>query len=84
MQISKDKADCAAKAACEKADELGIAVSVVVLDAGANMKTFSRMDGAWLGSIDVRRQEGPNLCTLRKRDAGGLGGIQARGSGPRT
>ena len=26
---------------------------VYVLDAGANMKTFSRMDGAWLGSVDV-------------------------------
>jgi uncharacterized protein GlcG (DUF336 family) len=28
-------------------------VNVTVLDAGANLKAFSRMDGAVLGSVDV-------------------------------
>ena len=36
-----------------KADELGVAVSLAVLDDGANLKTFVRMDGAWLGATDV-------------------------------
>lgn len=36
-----------------KAEQIGIAVCVVVMDAGANLKALSRMDGAWLGSIDV-------------------------------
>ncbi len=40
-------------AARSRAEELGIAVSVAVLDQGANLKAFSRMDRAWLGSIDV-------------------------------
>ena len=53
MQITMEQADCVQRAAWAKASEIGIAVSVVVLDAGANMKTFSRMDGAWLGSVDV-------------------------------
>jgi uncharacterized protein GlcG (DUF336 family) len=26
---------------------------VAVVDAGANLKAFARMDGAWLGSVDV-------------------------------
>jgi uncharacterized protein GlcG (DUF336 family) len=40
-------------AATVKAEEIGIAVSIVVIDAGGHLKAFSRMDGAWLGSIDV-------------------------------
>jgi uncharacterized protein GlcG (DUF336 family) len=41
------------KAAKATAADIGIAVSVVVLDLGGHLKAFSRMDGAWLGSIDV-------------------------------
>ncbi len=40
-------------AAKAKAADIGIAVSVVVLDFAGHLKAFSRMDGAWLGSIDV-------------------------------
>ena len=31
----------------------GVPVNIAVLDAGAHLKVFSRMDGAVLGSIDV-------------------------------
>ena len=41
------------EAAQTKAANLGISVSVAVLDAGGNLKAFLRMDGSWLGSIDV-------------------------------
>lgn len=40
-------------AAQTKASALGVPVNVAVLDAGAHLKAFSRMDGAVLGSIDV-------------------------------
>lgn len=41
-------------AACEaQAKKIGIPVNIAVLDASANLKAFSRMDGAVLGSIDV-------------------------------
>jgi uncharacterized protein GlcG (DUF336 family) len=36
-----------------KAAEVGVPVNIAVLDAGAHLKAFSRMDGAVLGSIDV-------------------------------
>ena len=36
-----------------KAAELGVPVNIAVLDAGAHLKAFSRMDGAVLGSIDI-------------------------------
>ncbi len=32
---------------------MGVAMDIAVVDAGANLKTFARMDGAWLGSIDI-------------------------------
>jgi uncharacterized protein GlcG (DUF336 family) len=53
MALTSDRADALIKAAKEKAAEIGIAASIVVLDAAGQLKAFSRMDGAWLGSIDV-------------------------------
>ena len=40
-------------AAEAKAGELGVPVNIAVLDAGAHLKAFVRMDGALLASIDV-------------------------------
>ena len=53
MQITVKQAERLIQAAASKAEEIGIAVSIVVVDAGGYLKAFSRMDGAWLGSIDV-------------------------------
>ncbi|PDT18436.1 glycolate utilization protein [Rhizobium sp. J15] len=36
-----------------RAEEIGIAVNIAVLDAGAHLKAFARMDSALLGSIDI-------------------------------
>ena len=51
--ITSRQADLILEASRSKATELGIAVSVVVMDSGGNLKALARMDGAWLGSIDV-------------------------------
>jgi uncharacterized protein GlcG (DUF336 family) len=40
-------------AAEARASAMGVAVNIALLDAGAHLKAFSRMDGAVLGSIDV-------------------------------
>jgi uncharacterized protein GlcG (DUF336 family) len=40
-------------AAIEKSNALGVKMNIAVVDAGTNLKAFARMDGAWLGSIDV-------------------------------
>jgi uncharacterized protein GlcG (DUF336 family) len=53
MQVTSQQADILIGAAKLKAETIGIATSIVVLDAGGHIKAFSRMDGAWLGSIDV-------------------------------
>ncbi len=35
------------------ADQIGVPMNIAVLDAGVHLKTFARMDGALLGSIDI-------------------------------
>ena len=40
-------------AAREKAEKQGTLMDIAVVDAGANLKAFIRMDGAFLGSIDI-------------------------------
>ena len=35
------------------AQEQGTLMDIAVVDAGGNLKAFARMDGAWLGSIDI-------------------------------
>jgi hypothetical protein len=34
-------------------------VNIAVVDAGNNLTAFARMDGAWLGSIDIAQVTGP-------------------------
>jgi uncharacterized protein GlcG (DUF336 family) len=53
VQILSSQAEALIRAATAEAARLAVAVSVAVLDAGGQIKAFSRMDGAWLGSIDV-------------------------------
>lgn len=53
MNLSLEQAEAALKAAIEKAKELDLKMNVALVDAGANLKAFARMDGAWLGSVDI-------------------------------
>lgn len=41
------------EAAVNKAVEQGTLMNIAVVDAGGNLKAFIRMDGAFLGSIDI-------------------------------
>jgi uncharacterized protein GlcG (DUF336 family) len=51
--ISLDQAHSAVMAAIAKATEINTKMDIAVVDAGGNLKGFVRMDGAWLGSIDI-------------------------------
>jgi uncharacterized protein GlcG (DUF336 family) len=53
MNITLDQAQNAIKTAMAKAGELGVKMNIAVVDAGANLTAFARMDGAWLGSVDI-------------------------------
>lgn len=51
--ITLEQAQKIVAAAQAKAEEIGTKMDIAVVDAGANLKAFARMDGAWLGSIDI-------------------------------
>lgn len=51
--ISLVLAHAALEAAAHKAEAIGTKMNIAVVDAGGNLKAFIRMDGAWLGSIDI-------------------------------
>lgn len=53
MNITLDQAEKTVAAAKAKAIELGTKMNISVVDAGANILAFARMDGAWLGSADI-------------------------------
>jgi uncharacterized protein GlcG (DUF336 family) len=51
--LSLDAAEKIVAAAKKKAAEINTKMDIAVVDAGGNLKAFVRMDGAWLGSIDI-------------------------------
>ena len=51
--LTMDRAQQAIEAAIDKAKTIGQPMNIAVVDAGANLVAFMRMDGAWLGSIDI-------------------------------
>ena len=53
MGITLELAQTAIQAAHEKALEMGVKMNIAVVDAGANLVAFVRMDDAWLGSLDI-------------------------------
>lgn len=53
MGITLQQAQTALQAAHQKAVELNVKMNIAVVDAGANLVAFIRMDDAWLGSLDI-------------------------------
>lgn len=51
--INLSQAQAIVDAAVQKAAEIQTRMDVTVVDQGGNLKAFARMDGAWLGSIDI-------------------------------
>lgn len=51
--ITLEEAHHVLMAARQKAEDIGVMMNVAVVDEGNNLKAFIRMDGAWLGSIDI-------------------------------
>lgn len=53
MSITLDQAEKMIAVAKSKSTELDTKMNIAVVDAGANLVAFARMDGAWLGSLDI-------------------------------
>jgi len=53
MSLTLEVVEKISAAAKTKATEIGVPMNIAVVDEGANLKAFHRMDNAWLGSIDI-------------------------------
>jgi len=53
MNITLEQAEKMITTAKAKAVEIDTKMNIAVVDAGANLVAFARMDGAWLGSVDI-------------------------------
>lgn len=60
------------EAAEHKAQQMGINVSIAVVDSGAHLLEFRRMDGAILGSSDVAQRKA-RTCALFPMPTGDFG-----------
>ena len=53
MNITLEQAEKAIAAAKEKAAAIDTKMDIAIVDSGTNLVAFARMDGAWIGSIDI-------------------------------
>jgi uncharacterized protein GlcG (DUF336 family) len=53
MNITLAQAEKIIAVAHEKSVAIDTKMNIAIVDAGANLVAFARMDGAWLGSLDI-------------------------------
>lgn len=55
--MTLETARAVVNAAHRRAEEIGVPMNIAVVDEGNNLTVFARMDGAWLGSIDIAQNK---------------------------
>ena len=56
-KVTLSLAQAVVEAARKKAEDIGVPMNIAVVDEGNNLAAFARMDGAWLGSIDIAQNK---------------------------
>jgi uncharacterized protein GlcG (DUF336 family) len=62
MHVNLENAEKAVEAARKKAEAIKTQMCIAVVDSGANLKAFIRMDDAWVGSIDIAIKKARTAC----------------------
>jgi uncharacterized protein GlcG (DUF336 family) len=62
MHIDLEQAEKAIAAARKEAIALKTKMCIAVVDSGANLRAFVRMDDAWVGSIDIAIKKARTAC----------------------
>lgn len=78
MGINLEHAQAAIQAAHQKALDMGVKMNIAVVDAGANLVAFARMDGAWLGSLDISIKKA-KTARFFDMPTGAIGGLSQPG-----
>ena len=55
--VTLSVAQAVVEAARARAEEIGVPMNIAVVNDGNNLTAFARMDGAWLGSIDISQNK---------------------------
>jgi glc operon protein GlcG len=64
--ISLEKAQAVIQAAVAEANKRGWQLNIAVVDSGANLVTFVRMDGAQIGSIEISKHKARAAAKYRR------------------
>jgi len=74
MNITLEQAEKIIAIAKAKSVELDTKMNICVVDGGANILAFVRMDGAWLGSADIslKKAKTARFFDMNSGDIGGL------------
>jgi uncharacterized protein GlcG (DUF336 family) len=75
--ITLDRAQAAIAAAVAESNKRGWKLNVAVVDSGANLVAFARMDGAQLGSIAISEHKARASAKFRRETKAFEAGIQA-------
>ncbi len=62
MHIDLEQAEKAIAAARKEAIKIQTKMCIAVVDSGANLRAFIRMDDAWVGSIDIAIKKAKTAC----------------------
>jgi len=79
MHVSFEVAQQIIDKAVEKSLEIGVKSCIAVLDSGGNLKSFTRMDDAWVGSIDIAIKKAKTACYFAM-PSGEIGKLSIPGS----
>lgn len=79
MHVSFEVAQEIIDKAVEKSKQIGVKMCIAVLDSGGNLKSFTRMDDAWVGSIDIAIKKAKTACYFAM-PSGEIGKLSIPGS----
>lgn len=78
MNISLEQAEKIISIAKEKAIAIHTKMNIAIVDSGANLVAFARMDQAWIGSTDIAIKKAKTACLFGK-NTGVLGELSQPG-----
>ncbi len=78
MSITLAQAEKMIQAAQVKSAAIDTKMNIAVVDAGANLVAFARMDGAWLGSLDISIKKA-KTARFFDMPTGAIGGLSQPG-----
>ncbi|WP_394972781.1 heme-binding protein [uncultured Croceitalea sp.] len=78
MNITLSHAEKIIANAQAKSKEINTKMNIAVVDSGANLVAFARMDGAWLGSLDISIKKA-KTARFFDMDSGAIGNLSQPG-----